>query len=160
MQLLKRYKKWIIGAGVLIVAFVLYGIFFTDTTSDRTGLVSTTTNNGAQVTGTVQAGQGVISGQIISALNQIESLRLDRSIFDDPVYRSLRDRSRELSEESVGKANPFDPINSSNLQFNEQEDPAGTNNDIQEGASGRLIPGNQTGPRGPQTIINTAAPAI
>ena len=99
MQTLKRYKKWIIGIGLFIVGFILYGMFFTDTTSERGGgLVTSTVNNGTQNGGVSQGGDNVISAQIISALNQIESLRLDRSIFDDAVYRSLRDRSRELRE--------------------------------------------------------------
>jgi hypothetical protein len=158
MQTLKRYKKWIIGIGLFIVGFILYGMFFTDTTSERGGgLVTSTVNNGTQNGGVSQGGDNVISAQIISALNQIESLRLDRSIFDDAVYRSLRDRSRELREESVGKANPFDPINTTNLQFNQG---GNTQANPEDQAGDATAAPAQTGPRGPQTIINTSRQAI
>jgi hypothetical protein len=58
----------------------------------------------------------ILGAEIINALNQIESLRLSREIFNDPVFLSLTDQTQVLTAEPVGKRNPFDPISTSRTQ--------------------------------------------
>ena len=101
-MIFQKYKKWIIIAAVIIASFILYTILSPKGGNDEL-LNSTVSKTSAEIVGV----------EIISALNQIESLKLDRSIFDNPVYQSLKDRSQEIPPEPVGKPNPFSPIGSS-----------------------------------------------
>lgn len=51
-----------------------------------------------------------VGAQVLSALNQLQQLRLDESVFTDKTFKSLKDFSRPLPTESVGRSNPFAPI--------------------------------------------------
>lgn len=46
----------------------------------------------------------------LSLLNQINSIRLDTSIFTNSVYQSLKDYSVAIPPQNVGRPNPFAPI--------------------------------------------------
>lgn len=96
-----KYRTVIIIIVVLAVAFVIYSFFVKGDEGDD-----------LLVSNTAQTPASVVSNEIISALNQIESLRLSQEIFSDPVYLNLKDRSQVIPEEPIGKRNPFDPINS------------------------------------------------
>lgn len=52
-------------------------------------------------------------GSFLSALNQLQVIRLDTTIFDNAVFESLTDISTRLSEQPSGRPNPFAPIDSS-----------------------------------------------
>ncbi len=105
----QKYKKIILTIVILILAFFLYSSFFGKESSDGELLTSSNQQPTAnQVVGT----------EIVSALNQIESLKLSRDIFEDPVFQSLIDRSEPLPEEPVGKLNPFSPIGSAVIRQN------------------------------------------
>jgi hypothetical protein len=52
----------------------------------------------------------VLNQEIVLAINQMKSLTLDASIFNDPVFKSLIDHSRPISPEPIGRSNPFAPI--------------------------------------------------
>ncbi|MDA8611345.1 hypothetical protein N9L18_00575 [Candidatus Pacebacteria bacterium] len=137
-MIFQKYKKWIIIVLVIIAAFVLYTIFFTGE-DEGEGLVSSNATTG-------QTPASIVGAEIVAALNRIESLRLDRTIFDDPVYKSLKDRSQEIPPEPVGKANPFDPIGSSA--------PESSVPDIQDSPRTSANSSVTTGSRGPSTITN------
>jgi len=96
-----NYKTIIIAVVVLGVAFVIYAFFFKGTPQDD-----------LLVSSAAQTPTALVSNEIIGALNQIESLKLSREIFDSAIYQSLKDRSQDIPPEPVGKQNPFDPISS------------------------------------------------
>ena len=100
-----KYKKIIIGLVAVIVLFVLYSMFFAEEPQGEELLVSSNQTVQAQIVG----------NEIVAALNQIQTLKLSRDIFEDPVFRSLIDRSIPIPEEPVGKSNPFSPIGSNNV---------------------------------------------
>lgn len=105
----QKYKKIILIIGTLLVVFFLYTTFFGSENTEEELLTSSVQQPTAnQVVGT----------EIVSALNQIESLKLSRDIFEDPVFQSLIDRSEPLPEEPVGKINPFSPIGSAVIRQN------------------------------------------
>lgn len=91
-----KNKKIIITVVVLIAIFFGYNTFFVsdgpDTLLTSTGATDSTSLLGAD---------------IIKAINQIDSLELDRNVFDDPVYRSLVYRGEDINPEPVGRNNPF-----------------------------------------------------
>jgi hypothetical protein len=53
-----------------------------------------------------------VSAAAVSLLNKIEAIKLDDTIFTDPVFKSLQDFSVEitLDQKDVGRPNPFAPI--------------------------------------------------
>jgi hypothetical protein len=105
----QKYKTIIAFAVVFIIGFIVYTYFLGNKGSDEgDGLVSDPLVK-------ARTGENVVGAEIKSALNQISALTLDRTIFQDPVYRTLIDRSVEITLQPgvVGKADPFAPINSS-----------------------------------------------
>lgn len=102
-----KYKKGIIITLVVILVLIVLTILRGDKAAEE--LISTTVNtvNGQQV-----SGANVIGSEIIQALNQIDSLNLDTSIFEDPVFLNLRDKSQDIPIEPKGRDNPFAPLES------------------------------------------------
>jgi hypothetical protein len=98
--MLTKYKKIIIVVLISVIAFFVYSFFFGANKDDS--LIKSVANT--------PSGADVIGSEIIQSLNQIETLQLDRSIFEDPVYRSLVDHSQPIPKEPVGRDNPFSPI--------------------------------------------------
>ncbi len=98
--MLDTIKKLIVPFIVIVGAFVLYSIFIKEepTTSLLKKEVATSGD--------------VLGAEIIKAINQISTLTLDRSVFDDPIFKTLIDRSEVLQPEPIGRANPFAPIGS------------------------------------------------
>lgn len=52
----------------------------------------------------------IAGARVLALLNQISSLKIDVSIFSDPVYKSLVDYSIEIPEQKIGRVNPFAPL--------------------------------------------------
>jgi len=93
-----RYKKIITIIIVLILAFIAYSFWQKDDPADSESLVRTQPTN-----------IDVLGQDIIRVLNRIDDIDLDRSVFEDPVYKSLIDSSRPILPEPVGRNNPFLP---------------------------------------------------
>lgn len=51
----------------------------------------------------------IIGARVLSLLNEINTLRIDKSIFDDPIYKILLDHTVQIPAQNVGRANPFEP---------------------------------------------------
>jgi hypothetical protein len=45
--------------------------------------------------------------ELLAALAKLKSTKLDRTIFDDPVFLSLKDFGVEIPSEPIGRRNPF-----------------------------------------------------
>lgn len=93
-------KPIIIGALVIIAVLLVY--FYSsstpqDTSSSLDTVGTTSTDSSASVVGT----------QVLILLNQIKSLRIDPTLFNTPVYKSLVDHTVVVPEQNVGKPNPF-----------------------------------------------------
>ena len=95
-----KLKNIIVLVVVAILLFLVYSIFIKkDPTVDPL------------IDGAVTADQAqVLGNQISQALLRIEQIKLDTSIFDDVLYKTLVDRSEPISEEPIGRPNPFAPI--------------------------------------------------
>ena len=93
-------KKSIIGIIIIVAMAVLAYYFFTKSNS---------TPEGALVEqSTPQA--DAVSARILSLLNQVSKLEIDTDIFEDPVYKTFKDRSIQIPPVEVGRPNPFAPI--------------------------------------------------
>jgi hypothetical protein len=96
-----KTKLIIIIAVIAIIGFVVYAVFIkADPEIDSILSESSTKKDKVEVLGK----------DILRAINQIQTLNLDKSIFQDPVLNSLIDNSQEISPLPVGRDNPFEPI--------------------------------------------------
>ncbi len=112
-----KLKNIIIILVVGTLLFLGYSIFFKKDPTVDPLVEGVATANEAQILG----------NQISQALLRIEQIKLDRSIFDDILYKTLVDRSEPISEEPIGRTNPFAPIGdiSANVS-NTQSTPSAT----------------------------------
>ena len=51
-----------------------------------------------------------VGTRVLSLLNQINSLKIDASIFESAVYNTIVDYTITIPEQDVGRINPFAPI--------------------------------------------------
>ena len=92
-------KSTIIVISVLIVAVIAY-FYYQGSKAPASQTLQSQPDLAAQAVGS----------QVLALLNQIQSLRIDTSIFKDPAYRTLRDYSVEIPAVPVGRSNPFAPL--------------------------------------------------
>ncbi|MDE2037745.1 MAG: hypothetical protein KGI69_00775 [Patescibacteria group bacterium] len=90
-------KTTLIGIAIVVIAAA--GYFYVEGGSPAASSTLVQSQAGNQV-GTAE----------LDLLNQIESLRIDTSLFSDPGYLSLTDYSVQIPSESVGRPNPFAPL--------------------------------------------------
>ena len=84
----------------MVGAVIVYQVYFAGG-KDNSVLVS---KSGDEISGSV------IGREIITFLDDLQSINLDGSIFDDPAFVSLVDFEKEVQAEPVGRDNPFDPF--------------------------------------------------
>lgn len=99
--MISKYKNIIIIAAIIGIGLIAYSFLRPDPTAESL-LETTERQDSAQVLG----------DEITAAINQINSLKLDRSVLDDPIVQNLIDHSKPIIPEPIGRINPFAPINS------------------------------------------------
>ncbi len=99
MNLITKYKNILTILVVVIAAFIAYSFFFGGAPE-------------AVLSSDVPSEQVAVDHELIALLLELKGIRLDDSIFADPVFMSLQDFSQELVPEPVGRDNPFAPLNS------------------------------------------------
>ena len=97
MKNLLRSKTTIATIVIVIILVVVYFYYQGGSSSSSGSLLSSPTSD-----------QAVGSAEL-ALLNQIKSLKIDTSLFQDPVYQSLVDYSVPIPPENVGRPNPFAP---------------------------------------------------
>lgn len=65
------------------------------------------------------AQEGVVDEQVIKAVLQMREIRsLDVELFASPLYLRLKDKSKAIFEETVGRPNPFAPVDEAVINRN------------------------------------------
>ena len=94
MDILKN--KWaaggIAGALVLVLGYYLWS------GAGSSALLTTT------------EGTSPLSQEILTTLGQLHTIKLDSSVFTDPVFVSLNDFSAVIPPQNAGRRNPFAPV--------------------------------------------------
>ena len=98
----KKSNKTLIS-GIIIVCAVAVSIYMFSKNSAPSGSDSL-----LQSQATPQA--NAASARILNLRRQIESLKIDTTIFKNPLFVNLKDYTVEIPEVGVGRANPFAPI--------------------------------------------------
>jgi hypothetical protein len=96
-----KSKKTIIAVVVGIVVLAIIYFYFS-------GESPATSNSSLQLQSSAQ--ETLVGARVLSLLNQINSLRIDTSIFKTKEYESLTDYAVDIPEIPVGRANPFAPL--------------------------------------------------
>ncbi len=94
-------KSIIIFIAVIVVAGLLFFYFLGNKTPDSNSSIDT--EGGSSET-------QIAGARVLTLLNQVSSLKIDKSLFDSASYRSLVDYTVNIPEQNVGRPNPFAPI--------------------------------------------------
>ncbi len=97
MQSLKHNKIVMGGVVVALAALVYFWFFSGDSSKDA--LVTTNQDPTSEV-----------SRSLLVTLSNLNTIKLDNTIFDDPVFLSLSDFGVVIPLEPVGRRNPFAPL--------------------------------------------------
>ena len=101
----------IVAIGVVIVFIIIVAaVFFGD------GGEPTSEGLSFERTTYVDPDEGEGSEELLRMLRNLENIKLDPTLFDDPSFTSLVDYSRPLEPQPQGRNNPFLPLNP-NEQF-------------------------------------------
>lgn len=98
----------IIGLGVLILAVVIF-IYWQNLNPSAPSLVSDSSAGAPLEMQQISAGQS-----ILAVLEQLRRLKIDTTVYQDPVLHSLVDFTQATSSEPVGRPDPFLPVGNSN----------------------------------------------
>lgn len=101
-QQAKSSKKTFLILIVIIVVAALIYFYTMGNPTDNSSLTRTDT------AGSIEAQN--VGSRVLVLLNQINSLKIDSSIFSSDAYRSLVDYSITIPEQPVGRPNPFAPL--------------------------------------------------
>ena len=94
MKFIHENKKYILIIFLAVAGFWLYSTYFA---------------GGSEELLTEQT-VSPISQDILAVLSSLNTIRLDNSIFTDPVFTSLSDFGVTIPPENVGRRNPFAPL--------------------------------------------------
>ena len=78
--------------------------------------------------------------KILETLSSVGEIDIDPQVLNDPAFNSLQDRSRQITEEPIGRANPFAPIDPNAIYEAQQNELTDTQNIETEGAGVNLQP--------------------
>ena len=95
-QFIKDNKLLTFGGVVIILAALVYFMFFSDPSQEATVVTEDATSS--------------VSRELVLTLSNLNIIRLDDSIFTDPVFLSLSDFGVQIPLQNVGRRNPFAPL--------------------------------------------------
>lgn len=100
-----------------MIGYLVYSMFFKKAEQTNTLISGATGLNNRSIADTQ-----ILGNQITQALVQIESLKLDRAIFTNPIYQSLIDKSQPISPQPAGRKNPFAPLSDTSVNYTVEGD--------------------------------------
>lgn len=95
--MLALLKKNIVVIGVLVAAAAVLFYFFSSGGSSAT------------VTSVTQE-ESPVSHEILATLGNLRTIKLDNSLFQDPLFLSLSDFGVSIPPAAAGRRNPFAPV--------------------------------------------------
>ena len=100
MNFIRSNKSLLIGLVVAIA--VVYGICLYPNSGGSGGLLTTTPTSSATAV-----------ADLLVALANLQAVKLDSSVFSDPVFQSLSDFGVPIPSQPIGRPNPFLPLSGS-----------------------------------------------
>ncbi len=96
INIIKQNRILFIILAVIIMLFIAYG--FSDKTTSSVLIQKQAATDSSS-----------IEQEILQLLMDVQSIKLDGSVFQDPTFNQLRDFGRKVIQEPTGKINPFLP---------------------------------------------------
>lgn len=96
---IKKNIPLVLGILVIVLGLVVYFNFFSGGASEA--LLASTADT-----------ESPLSQDLLLTLSNLHTIKLDNSIFVDPLFQSLTSFGVELPPENVGRRNPFLPVGS------------------------------------------------
>jgi hypothetical protein len=91
---------------VIIIVLVAAGLYFYYQGVPNDSAISSLESSASPGSSDAQA----IGNRVLILLNQINSLKIDESLFNSTAYKSLVDYTITVPQQNVGRPNPFAPI--------------------------------------------------
>lgn len=95
-------KTVIVFVAILIIGGLMYFYTLGGPTDESINSIDQTAVAGDEST-------RIVAAKVLTLLNQINSLNIDKTLFDDPLYAILLDHTVAIPAQNVGRANPFAP---------------------------------------------------
>jgi hypothetical protein len=89
LKSLKKYQNTLIAVFLFAAGFYLYNMF-----GPNLALL--------------ESSDETVGSDLVELLGRLEAAKLDQSLFNSPVYKSLSDFSVEVPSQPTGRRNPFD----------------------------------------------------
>lgn len=102
MNFLKQYSTVIAFVVVVAALYGGYVLFFAESAEP---VVEVTEINASP------------DQDLIALLFELKGIRLDSALFEDRLFKALKDFGRDLVSEPVGRSNPFAPLGGSSIQI-------------------------------------------
>jgi hypothetical protein len=102
MEFIKKYKTSLVIFSVILLLFGGYYYWSTSSTSENAGQLTTESSSAAA--------SSLAGREILAALRELRSLRIDSSVFESAVYKSLVDYTIATTSEPLGRLDPFAPL--------------------------------------------------
>ena len=102
MELIKKYKTYLIALAVVLVGGLAYMYFRGDDASTGSEL---TYDDTSSTDASFTEGQ-----EILSQLDELRRLKIDKTFFDNSVFKSLVDQRPATTSEPIGRSDPFEAL--------------------------------------------------
>lgn len=97
MDLIKKNMGIVLAVLLAVLALVVYINFF----AGKGGGALLTSSGDSNI---------AVSQDLLVALTNLHTIKLDTSLFSDPAFKSLTSFGVQLPPENVGRRNPFEPV--------------------------------------------------
>jgi hypothetical protein len=101
MDLIKKYATAFWFVGIVAALYGGYVLFFAQGTAPVVEVSETAATP---------------DQDLIALLFELKGIRLDSGLFDDPLFKALKDFGRDLVSEPVGRNNPFAPLTGTQIE--------------------------------------------
>ncbi len=111
LDIFQKNKKVFLFVGIFAALAVLYWLFFSGGGSAPRNVTYDPTAGGLVSEFSVSPADAIIGQELLTMLARLHSISLDASVFSDPGFVSLKDKSKPIGSQPFGKAlgrrNPF-----------------------------------------------------
>lgn len=110
-EFFQKNKKIFLFAGIFAALVLLYWMFFSGDSASSKNVAYDPTAGGLVSEFSVGPSDAIIGYELLATLARLQSISLDPGLFSDPVFVSLRDKSKPIVSQPLGKSlgrrNPF-----------------------------------------------------
>ncbi|MES2087842.1 MAG: hypothetical protein V4467_02505 [Patescibacteria group bacterium] len=115
METYQQHKKLFLFGGIFLVLVILYWLFFSGG-GDTAPNVPTSPTGGLVTEVAESSSDQIVGRELLNLLAEIQTISLDFSIFENPVFSSLQDWSKPIEPQplgqTLGRKNPFSDFSS------------------------------------------------